>query len=86
MAKSTTPEPEEGVVSEAALKSNLLSQAATELKNRHVAEYEVIATALFEKHGLKRVRRLSPEERKLKELHELAAELGLNVVAPTESA
>lgn len=85
MPKNTTPEPVEGPgakaldLSEAALKSNLLSQAATELKNRHVAEYEEIATALFAKAGLKRVRRLTPVERKRKQLEELAAELGVTL-------
>lgn len=64
----------------ASLKNSLLSKALTVLKKNHEEEYEQIVTALFDEHGLHRVRRLSADERKRAQLASLAAELGVEVV------
>lgn len=80
MSKSTPavkPIPEGMTVD--ALKNKLVGEAATELKKRHQAEFESIATALHAEYGLERVRRLTPTERKEQELLKLAKELGVAV-------
>lgn len=87
MTKSTPaakPIPE-GMTADS-LKNKLVGEAATELKRRHQAEFEEIATALHAEYGLERVRRLTPRERKEAELQKLAAELGVSIVDTTEDA
>lgn len=79
--KDLTPEkvaamsPEE----QSTVKNSLLGQASTILRTRHADEFEQLASELFANLGLERVRRLSPEERKRKQLLELADELGVTV-------
>jgi len=45
------------------LKNALTGRAATELRKRHLEEFEQIAERLFKEAGLTRVRRLSKEEK-----------------------
>lgn len=65
-----------------ALKNSLLSKALTELKLAHQGDFEKIAEGLFSDLGLKRARRLTPTERKRKQLAELATELGVDISSP----
>jgi hypothetical protein len=67
---------------DAALKSSLYGKALTTLKAKHKDEFDSILAGLYNEKGLTYNRRLSPEERKRKELNRLAAELGVTVVTP----
>lgn len=68
---------------DAALKSSLYGKALTALKAKHKDEFDSILAGLYNGKGLNYVARLTPEERKRKELERLASELGLTVV-PSE--
>jgi hypothetical protein len=71
---------------EAALKSSLYGQALTQLKGKHKDEFDSILAGLYNGKGLTYVPRLTPEERKRKELERLAAELGVIIANPEDLA
>lgn len=65
---------------DAALKSSLYGKALTTLKANHKEEFDSILAGLYNEKGLTYTPRLTPAERKLKELEFLAAELGVTIV------
>ena len=58
------------------VKNSLTGQALTVLKKRHLTEFEAIATELFAEAGLKRVRRLTQDEKDLAKYLELSKKFG----------
>ena len=68
----------------AKLKSSLYGKALTALAKAHKEEFDGILAGLYGAEGLTFTARLTPEERKRKELERLAAELGITLPAETE--
>lgn len=71
----------EDTASDAALKSSLYGKALTALKVAHKDEFDSTLAGLYAEKGLTYTPRLTPQERKLKELKALAAELGVTITA-----
>jgi hypothetical protein len=71
----------EDSATDAALKSSLYGKALTTLKATHKDEFDSILAGLYNEKGLTYTPRLTPQERKLKELKALAAELGVTITA-----
>jgi hypothetical protein len=70
----------------AKLKSSLYGKALTALSKAHKQEFDATLADLYRAEGLTYTARLTPEERKRKQLDELAAELGVIIANPEDLA